>query len=160
MKSAQQIVSEPPFRPTPEYLTAVLLGWLIPGAGHWLLGQRTKAVVLASVLLGLFWWGECLAGGYAVIRKEHEWFFLGQIGSGLSTLIANKYEWADVKPAENTPVAMDSKPIDRKIPGGQAGHSMGILLTTITGILNAVLVLQIMDPRSWEARRRRSEAAR
>ena len=140
----------PAFRPGLEYLAAVILSWLVPGAGHWILGQRVRAVLLAVLLLGTFWWGETMASGWAVTRKEHEIFFLGQIGNGLSAILANFYEnKEDVKPnvGGNRPVG--ERAIDRKIP---SHLSIGILLTCISGLLNLLLVLHTMDPRSWQER--------
>lgn len=126
------------------YLIAVAASWLLPGAGHWLLGHRLRAVLLGMLLLGTFWWGEAIAGGYAVTRKEHPIFFYGQIGNGLSAVLADRIPpWADVAPNPGAPAA---DKIDRKIPPGLA---TGILLTSISGLLNLLLILEVMDPRSW-----------
>jgi len=144
------LAGPPPFRPSIDYLFAVALSWLIPGAGHWILGDRVRAVVLGSMLLGTFWWGEAMAGGYAVIRKEHPYFFYGQIGIGLSAIVADRLTpWADVDPEPDAPRAFGGNPIDRKPPRGLA---VGILLTSIAGLLNIVQILHVMDPRTWMAR--------
>ena len=49
-------------------LTAVLLAWLFPGAGHWYLGMRQKAVFYAIALTALFVIGglQGLMGWYMV----------------------------------------------------------------------------------------------
>ena len=132
-----------PFQPTGDYILAVVLAWLIPGAGHWILGWRARAVAFAVLLLGTFWWGEVGAKGYAVTKKEHDIFFLAQIGNGMSTIFANGLQWGDV------PAVPPDREIDSAIP-----HflTMGILLTSVSGLLNMLLVLHVMDPRTWEAR--------
>ncbi len=37
-----------------DYLFTVLASWLIPGAGHWLLGYRVRGALLGGLILGLF----------------------------------------------------------------------------------------------------------
>ena len=127
------------------YFLAVILGWALPGAGHWILGQRKQAVILGALLLGTFWWGETIAEGYAVTRKEHEYFFYGQAGIGVSAFIANQVQ-------SNKLPAVITQEIDREVP---VDLQTGILLTSISGILNIILVLYVMDPRSWERREER-----
>ena len=136
----------PAFKPGTDYLLAVVLSWLIPGAGHWLLGHRVRAVVLSVLLLGTFWWGEVMAKGYAVKRDEHPYFFIGQVGNGLSAFIADRIE-LDKNLQPHNPFQRETK-IDRTIPPDLA---MGIFLTSISGLLNVLLILHVMDPRSWTA---------
>ena len=131
----------PPFRPGTDYFLAVVLSWLIPGAGHWLLGHRVRAVILSGLLLGTFWWGEVMAMGFAVKRDEHPYFFIGQIGNGFSALLADRLVLAELPPRNP-----QQREIDRRIPPGLA---MGIFLTSISGLLNILLILHVMDPRSW-----------
>jgi len=49
------------FRLSTEYLFTVISSWLVPGAGHWVLGYRVRGVILGVSILGLFWMGEALA---------------------------------------------------------------------------------------------------
>ena len=76
-------------------ILAAAIAWLIPGAGYWLLGYRTRALLFAVLLLGLFWTGELLLAGngngqfMAVTYQVHPVFFVLELGNGLSTLLAN-----------------------------------------------------------------------
>ncbi|MBI4601665.1 MAG: hypothetical protein HY721_06865 [Planctomycetes bacterium] len=136
------------FRLSGEYFFTVLSSWLLPGAGHWLLGYRVRGALLAASLLGLFWVGEALAipaaeGGsrskpIAVGRKVNPVFFACQVGNGFSTLLAEAL-WG--KPGPNV---LD--PIDRSLP---RYLNLGILFTSVSGLINLLLVLHVMDPRTW-----------
>ncbi len=137
--------SAPEISPSMNYVIAVFMSWLIPGMGHWIMGYRLRACILGALLLGSFWWGEVTAGGYAVTRAEHNIFFIGQIGNGLSALVANRLQWADVMPSMST---RDMNTIDTTIP---PRLTIGILLTSVSGLLNMLLILYVMDPRSWQA---------
>jgi len=131
-----------------EYVFAVIMSWALPGAGHWLLGFRVRGMVLGVLLLGTFWWGEAVAGGYAVHQKEHPVFFYGQVGIGASAFVAVRMEpRANVRPRPDDFPAFGAKPIDRRIP---PGLPIGILLTSVAGLLNVLLVIYVMDPRTWE----------
>jgi hypothetical protein len=134
--------------PAPGALFAAILGWLVPGLGHWVLGYRKQAVILAVLLLGSFWGGEFVSSGYAVTRREHPIFFYGQVGNGASAIIANGLQWGDL-PAplviqrQSTPFARPTG-IDRKIP---PLLTTGILFTSVSGLLNMLVVLQLLAPR-------------
>jgi len=46
-------------------LLAALLGFLLPGLGHWYQGRRFKATVFSVGILILFGWGQVLGEGQA-----------------------------------------------------------------------------------------------
>ena len=66
---------------------ATLWAWLIPGAGHWYQGRRTKAAIYFVCVLSVYFFGLALGGGHVVyasftrgnVRKS---YFL-QIGVGI-----------------------------------------------------------------------------
>lgn len=123
---------------SPERIIAAILSWLVPGLGHWLLGFRVRGFILGGLLLGIFWWGEAMAQGYAVTRKEHGFLFCFQAGNGLSTLLANSLQWGNLPPISNSA-------IDRAVP---TPLYVGFLLTTLSGVMNILLVVHVLDPRS------------
>ena len=43
-------------------------GWLVPGAGHFLRGERRKGIVFAVTLVGCFFAGEVMSEFRAVSR--------------------------------------------------------------------------------------------
>jgi len=139
------------FHLTAEYIFTIVSAWLLPGAGHWFLGYRVRAVVLGSTILGLFWAGELLALSppeaefprhpLAVTREVHPIFFACQVGNGFSALFANSL-WGKARYEDR---GADSR-LDKHLP---AYLNLGILLTSISGLLNYLLILHILDPRTW-----------
>lgn len=67
----------------PQPLAAVL-AFAFPGAGHWVLGHRDRAVRIAAGVLLLFFTGLFVGGVDAVDRRENGlWFwFYGQMWNG------------------------------------------------------------------------------
>lgn len=125
-------------------ILAAALTWLVPGAGYWLLGYRTRAVLFAVLLLGLFWTGELLLAGngngqfMAVTYEVHPVFFVLQSGNGLSAFLAN-FIWGAAAHADGL---RDIKDMPRHL-------YLGILLCVISGMLNVLLVLNVLDRKTW-----------
>ena len=101
---------------------ALLLAWLVPGAGHWYVGQRVKAVVFCFVLIGLFTTGVLLTDGGCVDLGRHPWAFLLQACDGLVAA-------AGLLLTAGAP----------EFPASKLGD-LGMLLTLIGGALNVLLI--------------------
>jgi hypothetical protein len=78
--------------PLKDPFLAAALAWLIPGAGHWYQGRRSKAGLFFVCILGTFFYGLYLGEGrvvYASMRPEDRRFpYLCQVGVGLPALPA------------------------------------------------------------------------
>lgn len=75
---------------------ALLLGWLIPGAGHLLLGKWIRALLLFVAILGMYLIGLGLVGKiYTPNTGEvlDMLGFVGQLGMGLLYLLARWFSW-------------------------------------------------------------------
>ena len=125
-------------------ILAAAVSWLVPGAGYWLLGYRTRAVLFAVLLLGLFWTGELLLAGngegqfMAVTYQVHPVFFVLESGNGLSAFLAN-FIWGAAAHGDGL---HDIKEMPRHL-------NLGILLCVISGMLNVLLVLNVLDRKTW-----------
>ena len=112
----------------PSVETAMLVGWLVPGAGHVLMGRPLKGVLLFVLIVGLF------AGGLAQ-RANMEWIasdivskvcFIVRLGSGL-------------------PAVLGFVP---KVSVGDLGYvysEVGGVFTTVAGGLNILAVFSLLD---------------
>jgi len=122
---------------------ASVLTWLIPGAGYWLLGHRKRAVVLGVVLLGIFWFGELVLAAdgngrfMAVTYEVHPVFFFLEAGNGLSAVLAN-WIWGEAE----TEGLHAIKSMPRHL-------NLGILFCVVSGMLNILLVMNILDKQTW-----------
>ena len=103
-------------------LLAWILGWLVPGAGHWYIGQRDRGAVLAGTLVGCFLAGVLL-GGRGTVTDAHPEFLALQCGAGLPAAAA----WA-----VSTPDPADV-PVSRR--------DLGMLYTLVPALLNLVVAM-------------------
>lgn len=115
----------PPPSREPSPVTALVLGWILPGAGHAYGGRWGKAILFFVLITGLLVTGMVLGGG-TVILPRRLWF-AAQLGAGgpaialvpvahyLSTLAP--IDWADRL------------------------HEMGTLYTAVAGFLNLLVMM-------------------
>ncbi len=122
--------------PTFDITLAGLAAWLIPGAGHWLAGQRAFAVVFFVAITFPYLVGVALGGvKYSINAKENVWVFLAEMGVGGYTLagalISNAITVDPAKPGEYRAF----------YPGSDVSQ---IYLIT-AGLLNLLAVLDAMS---------------
>ena len=99
-KDNSQTQDAPPVNLTPEQhtkvMTACVLGWLIPGAGHLYLGKFVKGISFFVLLNGLFLWGMALHGeiAFPILDLHSPEFnlvnilvFIVGLGNGLMTFL-------------------------------------------------------------------------
>ena len=111
-----------PAVPNRHPLPTWLLGWLVPGAGHYYLGQRARGLVLFGTLVGCFVAGALL-GGRGTVSSRHPVVLVLQWGAGL--------------PAAGAWAAGDPEPADLPV----ARRELGILYTLVPALLNMVAAL-------------------
>ena len=62
--------------------TAVFLGWLVPGLGHWVQGRKLRGTLVFAMLVGLLIVGTWLAAGANLDREQHFYYWSGQFMVG------------------------------------------------------------------------------
>ena len=67
---------------------ALLLAWLLPGAGHWFIGLRGRAMLYGAAVIGLFVAGLAMGGLVTASVYGHKWAFLLQVFDGPLALVS------------------------------------------------------------------------
>jgi len=126
-------------------LTCAGLTWVLPGLGHFLLGYRTRGIVLAVSILGL-WAGGLLVGGIGVIdnrppdrdanapRGVNLWY-AGQVLVGPSIVV--NYARGSILARQN-PMPDDDPALE---PSFGRVYEQGVLYTALAGLLNLLAML-------------------
>jgi hypothetical protein len=120
-----------------------LAGWLVPGAGYWLIGQRARGLTVGLTILALFA-GGLLIGNLRVIDAptkltgsevlQKPWF-IGQALAGPVTLVASYVanHWT-MTYADGTSVT--------GVPFSHARvYEIGVLYTAVAGMLNLMAII-------------------
>jgi hypothetical protein len=129
----------------------VLAGWLCPGGGYLLLGQRGRAATVGLTIVIIFVLG-LLIGGIRVVEP----FSIDAAGGGLLWQIQQK-PWF-IGQVLNGPIALITAHFSAT-PGLPVSHArsweIGTLYTAVAGMLN----LMAMIDSSYRAGREQEEAA-
>jgi hypothetical protein len=109
---------------------AFFLAWLVPGAGHVFLGRWKKGIFLFALLGATYLFGLWIVGFRAVSFDDNPFYYVGQYGSGATFLLAHvlgevkAYPRPEVHPSWFDP---------------------GLLYVCVVGLLNLVLMLNVLD---------------
>jgi hypothetical protein len=111
-------------------LVAFFVGWLVPGAGHVLLGKWKKGLFFFGLLGATYLFGMWIAGFRPVSYDDNPFYFVGQYGSGLTFLIAK------LRGAEKAVVGARIHP---------SWFDPGLLYVCVVGLLNLVVMMNTLD---------------
>ncbi|MCC5828976.1 MAG: hypothetical protein JJU36_05965 [Phycisphaeraceae bacterium] len=140
-------------------VAAIVATWVLPGAGHWLLGHRVRGSVLLASIMGL-WLLGLLVGGISVIDHlkplDEEWrmgrdrptrarsfWYYGQ-SLVAPSLVVHRFHMARQAPEQ--PLAPEEA-IDEPrmvMPSFAHGYELGQLFTAIAGILNLLAMIDLL----------------
>jgi hypothetical protein len=157
-----------------------LVGWLVPGAGYWLIGQRPRAVTVGATIVGLFVLGIFLAGIRVVevpgfdeagrrinvdhvgvrLRGNDAGYAQGSwvmTSGGLVAEIANKPWYIPQIVAGPITLATSALSVKAAQAGVSRVHArlmdIGVLYTAIAGMLNLLAIIDSSHRASAEADR-------
>lgn len=156
-------LAPPPEEPEEFQPVALIMALLLPGLGHWYLGDTKRAVLIAIGVLGLFF-GGMLIGGIDVIdsREDTIWFvgqaLVGPVAFGVDYAHQNMFKVTVPGPDGRTMVQKSANPNQVRGPDGRAQdagpkqlppnskslgrmNELGTLFATIAGMLNLIVVV-------------------
>ncbi len=107
-------------RPFP--IVALILAWLIPGAGHVYLGRRLRGAVIFLTIAATFWAGMAIGGAMTVDKKYEGWWFIADMCTGVHGLTgwlisSNVYDDLDEKLKKDDDYQVHLKEIDHRSSG-------------------------------------------
>jgi hypothetical protein len=122
--------------PEVRMLIAGALGWLLPGAGHYYIGERGRGIILMVTIAVTFWTGVAIGGVKNTVNPDQRsLWFLGQMCAGSHTLAV--LGWSRQLP--------DPPPADPSvsIAYGDA-EEVSVVYTAICGMLNILIILDVL----------------
>ncbi len=136
----------PPREPERFEPIAALFAVLLPGAGHYILGETRRALLIAAGVLGLFFGGIFIGGIDVIDRKEDRIWFLGQALVGPVAFGVDYLHQQHFKIRESVPGGErlrspnpDENPRSRKSLGRM--NELGTLFAAVAGMLNLIVII-------------------
>jgi len=68
-------------------LLALLLAWIVPGAGHAFIGRPVRGIIIFLIVGATFWTGVALGGVMTVDPQGQRWWFAAEMLTGVHGLI-------------------------------------------------------------------------
>jgi len=116
---------------------AALFGWLLPGLGHWWIGERPRAVVLFLLITVTFWGGVAVGGVRTVVsERENGPWIAAQLCMGPQTLIALTAS----RELRRIEAADASRSFKAPWPSGD----IGVIYSGVAGLLNLLAILDVL----------------
>jgi hypothetical protein len=144
---------------------AALLAWLVPGAGHYYQGRRTKAAMFLFTILTTYLAGFVIGGRHVVyaswVPGDRRWHFACQLGAGVLAMPAlvqgnlmrkstDERGWTrpGYEPYWGGLMAPPRRPVEEETADDVAawyarmgaGYEMGTWYTMIAGLLNILVI--------------------
>ncbi len=116
---------------------AMLLAWLVPGLGHWILGERIRAVVFFVVINATFWGGVAIGGvRTTVTSRENGAWIAAQLCAGPQTLAALYLSQKQDRLAQ----AAGREVVKAPWPSS----SIAVVYSGVAGLLNLLVILNAL----------------
>jgi TM2 domain-containing membrane protein YozV len=134
----------------PKEYVALVLGWLVPGAGHIMLGDRKRGIIFMVFIHLLFFAGLLLGGIRALDRPRQQLWDYAQMVAGWPSLVGNMVRPQVIK----DDVAVIRKP-DGKLQKLHHPPDFAPLVqevaTTFCGVAGMLNLLVLVDLFMWIA---------
>ncbi len=116
-------------RPPAEIALALVAGWLIPGAGHFLLGRRRLALVFLAIVVTMIALGVGLAGELYRLNSPE---LLSKLGAVTEMSLGVPYFLLEL--------GLEYQGKIREV-----GYSYGTAFLLTAGLMNVLLLLDVYD---------------
>lgn len=122
---------------------------MLPGLGHYMIGERRRGSILAATIL-ILWTAGLLIGGVTVIdHRENMPWFLGQMLLAPSVLIDQVHQHVLKRgPVPPSPPLPGEPRTYLYEPSFGKVYEQGVLYTALAGLLNLLAIIDVMyrDP--------------
>ncbi len=109
------------------------LAWLLPGLGHWWLGERTRGVVFFTIITVTFWGGIAVGGVRSTVTpRENGAWIAAQLCMGPQALSA--LWWSNQRTIAH--------PTELKAPW--PASNIGVVYAGVAGLLNLLVIIDVL----------------
>jgi len=124
----------PEGRPDPTLAPKVgLLAYLVPGLGHFYLGERTRGIIFCAVITVTFWCGVAIGGVRTTVdTQQRRAWFIAQLCAGANTLAIVGVQKVFEERFKSLPKAY------------WPAEDIAVVYTGVAGLLNLLVILDAL----------------
>ncbi len=137
----------------PSIATSVSLAWLLPGLGHWWIGEKKRAIIFFVVITATFWTGVAVGGVRTTVTpRDNGLWIAAQLCAGPQAIGALSY---------SNSLASDPKTASLYKASWPASD-IGVVYAGVAGLLNLLIILDALSrtERAQAEQNRRGPASR
>jgi len=132
-------------RSMPLPYAALVLAWLVPGAGHVYVGRLGRGVVIFVTVSALFWAGVGIGGVLTVDYYSERWWFAAEMLTGIHGLVG----WYRQKAVYNRLPQMRGASLDEKLKNANLalvapGETVARAYAGVAGLLNLLCIFDAL----------------
>lgn len=111
-----------------------LLAWLLPGLGHWWVGDRRRAIIFLVVTTVTFWGGIAVGGvRSAVTSRENGLWIAAQFCMGPQAMLALRCS-----------AELAARPDAERFKAPWPASNIGVVYAGVAGLLNLLIILDVL----------------
>lgn len=112
---------------------AAIFAWMVPGLGHWLIGERRRGAIFFIVITVTFWAGIAVGGVRTTVTpKENGAWIAAQLCAGPQALGA--LYWSSHR----------SKQYPDELKAGYPGSNISVVYAGVAGLLNLLIIIDTL----------------
>jgi len=89
------------YKSKPMPLLALMLAWLVPGAGHAYIGRVRRGVIIFVTISATFWAGVAMGGRMTIDPVNERWWFIAQMITGVNGVAAWRFQQRTMRELES-----------------------------------------------------------
>lgn len=113
---------------------AALLAWILPGLGHWWIGERARGVVLFLVIVITFWGGVAISGIRSAVQPSENGAWIA------AQLCAGPQAFAALHLSNQMKTRSDEQLYKAMWPAA----TIGVVYAGVAGLLNLLVIVDVL----------------
>ncbi|MBU0717790.1 MAG: hypothetical protein KJ749_06030 [Planctomycetes bacterium] len=126
--------ASPDFDRPPSTAFAALLAWVLPGLGHWWIGERARGVIFFIVINATFWGGVAVSGLRSTVQpRENGAWIAAQLCAGPQAFAALHLS-----------NRMKQQPDEQLRKAMWPAATIGVVYVGVAGLLNLLVIVDVL----------------
>ena len=125
-------------------MVALLLAWLVPGAGHVYMGRLGRGLIIFVTVGATFWGGIAFGGVMTVHPQDERWWFAAQMLAGVHGVVSWRRQDSAAKLAATQPAVYANLASPKNLALVYPSDTVARAYSGVAGLLNVLCVFDAL----------------